>query len=117
MLILYIEDEPNDATLLDRYIRVTPHKLHIVTNMQDAKAHMTQTPDLLLVDVLIGQARQGYNFVRELRNQGYNQPIVAVTGLSTPYDIEQCFASGFNEVLTKPYTIDELADMINKYAQ
>ncbi len=117
MDILYIEDEPNDAKLVDRYIRVTPHQVRIVDNMKDAHAELKSTPDLIMVDVMIGQTRQGYDFVRELRSQGYTQPIVAVTGLSTPYDIQQCLESGFDEVLTKPYTINQLADLISKYAQ
>jgi CheY-like chemotaxis protein len=117
--ILYIEDEPTDAQLVDRYIQSTSHDLVIVNNTQAAKAALEEeenVPDLLMVDVLIGHSREGYNFVRELRSKGYAQPIVAVTGLTTPYDLEQCHQSGFNEVLGKPYTIQQLAEMIERHA-
>jgi len=117
--ILYIEDEPTDAQLVDRYVQSTAHDLVIVNNTQAARAALEldeNKPDLLMVDVLIGHSREGFTFVRELRAQGYEQPIVAVTGLTTPYDLEQCKQSGFNEVLGKPYTIQQLAAMIERHA-
>jgi CheY-like chemotaxis protein len=116
---LYIEDEPTDAQLVDRYVQSTAHDLVIVNDTQAARAALElaeSKPDLLMVDVLIGHSREGFMFVRELRAQGYAQPIVAVTGLTTAYDLEQCKASGFNEVLGKPYTIQQLADMIERHA-
>jgi CheY-like chemotaxis protein len=115
MKILYIEDEPADANLVERYIQLTPHKLVLASNLVDARAAMTTPPDLILVDVLLGRARDGYSFVKEMRGQGYEHPIIAVTGLSTPYDIEQCYESGVNEVLTKPYAINQLIELLNKY--
>lgn len=119
MRILYVEDEPTDAQLVDRYIRSTAHDLVIVKNTQDARVALQaeeDIPDLLMVDVLIGHSREGFTFVRELRDQGYVQPIVAVTGLTTAYDLEQCQQSGFSEVLGKPYTIQQLAEMIERHA-
>ena len=116
MEILYIEDEPNDANLVALYVKSTQHNLHLAANTREAKAALQQSPDLILVDVVLGQAREGYQFARELREQGYNRPMVAVTGLSTPKDQEDCRDSGFDEVLTKPFTISQLANVINKYA-
>src|SRR5205823_402116 len=112
---LYVEDEPNDAQLVDRYIRVTNHKLKIVNNISDAEASMNTSPDLIMVDVVLGTSREGYTFVRQLRQNGYEQPIIAVTGLTLPDDIERCFESGCTEVLSKPYTIDQLDNLLKKY--
>ena len=116
MRILYLEDEPADARLVERYLQLTPHRLTRVNNIPDAQTALSAPPDLLLVDVLIGSSRDGYRFVQELRRQGCSIPIIAVTALTTPYDLEQCRLAGFDEVLAKPYAINQLVDLIHKYA-
>jgi DNA-binding response OmpR family regulator len=115
MRILYVEDEPSDAQLVERYVQLTAHQLVVASNVQDAQAAMKDTPDLLLVDVLLGDTRAGYGLVREWRRQGYARPIIAVTALATPYDIDQCYEAGFDEVLAKPYAINQLVDILDKY--
>jgi CheY-like chemotaxis protein len=115
MLILYVEDDLTHARLVERYIKMTQHQVRIATNINDAMTEMESLPGLVMVDLLLGASRDGYNFVRELRDQGYDQPIVAVTGLTMPTEIERCYEVGVNEILAKPYTIDQLADIINRY--
>ena len=74
MRILYIEDEPADAQLVERYVKLTPHQLVLVNNIDDAQAALAIPPDLILVDVLLAGSRSGFTFVKELRRQGYAQP-------------------------------------------
>ena len=114
MRILYVEDEPSDAQLVERYVKLTPNQHVLVNDVSQAEAALENTPDLILVDVLINKTRDGFRFVKELRSQGYTQPIVAVTGLALAADIEQCYAAGCTEVLTKPYAINQLADLFTK---
>ncbi len=116
MRILYVEDEPLDSQLVERYIALTPHELVVVRTAEDAMANLDEPPDLILVDMLLNKTREGYDLVSELRGEGYNQPIIAVTGLALPPDIERCYQVGVTEVLTKPYSVNQLADMLNRYA-
>ncbi len=115
MHILYIEDEPADAQLVERYIKLTPHQLTLANNIKEAKAAIKEVPDLILVDILLERARDGYEFVKELRAQGYTHPIIAVTGLALPQDLERARQVGIDEVLAKPYAIQQLVDLLNKY--
>lgn len=115
MNILYVEDEPQDAQLVERYMRLTPHQVTVVSTVQEAQAALEPTPDLILADVLLGNTRAGYKFVRDLRSGGYTQPIIAITGLATPYDLQACYEAGFTDVLTKPYSIQQFADLLRKY--
>jgi CheY-like chemotaxis protein len=116
MNILYIEDEPNDAQLVALYVNTTPHHLTIAANTQEARKAFADNPDLILVDVLLGAARDGYKLVRELHDQGCTRPIIAITALTTPRDVEECQAVGFDFVLHKPFTIEQLAAVIGRYA-
>jgi two-component system, sensor histidine kinase len=114
--ILYIEDEPADAQLVERYIEVTTHEIVVVSSIPDARSALDNPVDLILVDVLLNKSRSGYDFVRELRTQGLTQPIIAITGLAFEADIQRCYTVGCNEVLTKPYAIKQLAELLDKYS-
>jgi len=115
MYILYVEDEPNDANLMERFFNYTPHKLEIIPDISKALEASEKEPDLVLVDMIIQHTRQGYDFVRSLRKKGYQRPIIAVTGLAMPGDLEACYQAGCTEVLNKPYMIHELSAMLDKY--
>jgi CheY-like chemotaxis protein len=116
MRILYIEDEPLDSQLVERYVAITPHELVVVRTAEEARAALDVSPDLFLVDILLNKTRQGYDFISELRDAGYDQPIIAITGLALPPDIERCYEVGVTDILTKPYTVTQLADLLNRYA-
>ncbi|HRE48043.1 MAG TPA: response regulator [Aggregatilineales bacterium] len=116
MNILYLEDEPNDAALVERFVRSTPHHLTLVTTVDEAIATFTPEYDLVLVDVRIGQGRTGHEFVEMLREQGIARPIIAVTALTLPDDMERCYQAGCNAILSKPFRIDQLAALIDAHA-
>lgn len=116
MRILYVEDEQNDLNLVSRFLQGSRHQLVTAPSLSDARKAMHQQPELVLVDVLLDQSRDGFAFVQELRKTGFAGPIIAVTGLSLPTDTEMCFQVGCNEVLHKPYDINELASLIERYA-
>jgi CheY-like chemotaxis protein len=115
MHILYIEDEPNDAALVERFVRSTPHRLTIAPTLQAAYHAIQHAPDIVLVDILLGQTRQGFSFINEMRQSGFTKPIIVITGLTMPEDIEACYTCGCNDVLTKPYVITDLARVLTNY--
>lgn len=115
MRILYLEDEPADAKLVERYAQLSHHQTVIVNSVEQARNKLGDPPDLILVDILLNKQRGGYEFASELRAQGFEQPIIAVTGLALPLDIEKCYQAGFTDVLTKPYTVQQLADVFKRY--
>jgi CheY-like chemotaxis protein len=115
MRILYLEDEPNDAMLVELYVKTTSHDLVVSRTIDEARQALDEPPGLIMIDVVLHDIHNGYEFARELRSQGYDQPMIAVTGLATPHDIEDCENAGFNGVLHKPFTINQLVDVINHY--
>jgi len=115
MRILYLEDEGPDAELVERYVQITPHQIDIAKTIQEATLMLEKSPDLILVDIFLNHSRDGYEFVSKLRSQGYDRPIVAVTGMALPSDVEQCYQAGVNDILKKPYSVTELVAMLNQY--
>jgi len=113
--ILYLEDNRQEAALVKRYMQTTPHDLVLATTLDEARTAATGAPELVMVDLVLGHTRDGYTFIRELRDQGYEQAIIAVTGLTAPRDLQEIQTVGANDVLVKPFTINQLADVIHQY--
>jgi CheY-like chemotaxis protein len=114
MKILYLEDNAQDAIFVKRYLDVTEHELELVSSIKEAESRCDSSVDLFLMDVMINNERSGLDFMKKLRQAGFNQPTVAVTALSSSSDIESCRRAGFNAVLVKPYTIQHLAEIIDE---
>jgi two-component system, NarL family, capsular synthesis sensor histidine kinase RcsC len=117
MNILYVEDEPSDAELVKLYIRSTPHSLVLANTSREARAAFSPALDLILVDVILEHGREGYTIAHELRERGYSGPLIAVTGLATAQDQLECRRAGFSDILHKPYTIHQLAEVIALYGK
>lgn len=117
MRILYIEDDPNDANLVTRYMQAAHHELVLIGDANEARTLDVQQFDLIMVDVVLHHTRDGYKLAQELREHGYQHPVIAVTGLSLPKEIEACYDAGFSFVLTKPFEIPQLAKVIETYGK
>jgi signal transduction histidine kinase/CheY-like chemotaxis protein len=61
----------------------------------------------------------GYEATRRVRQEekttGKHLPIVAMTAGAMKGDPEKCFAAGMDDYLSKPYTLDQLREMIGKW--
>ena len=116
MNILYVEDEPMDAELVQNYLKITKHRLIVTASLDEASQALDDNIDLVLIDIMLQDAKSGYGFVEGLRGQGFDKPVIAITGLAMARDIERCYQVGITDVLTKPYAIKELVAMFSKYA-
>ena len=117
MNIVYVEDNLDDARLVKLYVESTEHSIVVATQKQEAKEALSQDPDLVLMDIVLWYTREGHEFARALRQRGYTQPIIAVTGLATRWDQDECRRAGFTEMLIKPFTISQLANLIDRYSK
>jgi len=115
MKVLYLEDDPNDTHLVDLYVSASKHKLIPAQTVEQAWDAIGEQPELILADVILGATRAGVDFARLLRGRGNQTPLVAVTALATAADIQECRSAGFDDVLTKPFTITQLAQTISRY--
>lgn len=115
MNILYIEDEPNDVTLVKLFVQSTEHNLLVATTADQARCAFSNNPDLILIDVLLGHTRAGLSLAREIRQTDSRTPLIAVTSLSTSEDLAECQRAGFTNILQKPFTINQLEDVIVRY--
>ena len=114
MNIIYIEDDAQDRTLVERYLNTTSHHLIAATRLEDLELDDI-SPDLILMDILIDGKLLGLDYAAALRSNGINCPIIAVTALTLPHQMASYKAAGFNAVIEKPFEIVNLAKTIVRY--
>jgi CheY-like chemotaxis protein len=115
--ILYLEDSDLDVRLVQQYMNTVDHQFTPVGTIDEALQYFQdQQPDVFLVDIVIGQ-EMAYELVSQVKTQKLSKHIVAVTAKALPVDQRRCFDVGCDHVLAKPFTIDDLEQMLDQLAQ
>jgi two-component system cell cycle response regulator DivK len=70
--------------------------------------------DLILMDIQLPDIN-GNSVTSQIRKIDKNIPIIAQTAGRTPQDIDTAFDAGSSEVLTKPFSMEKLIDVLKKY--
>jgi DNA-binding response OmpR family regulator len=115
MKVLYLEDEQAHVHLVELYTKSNNYDLLHANNVAQAQEYLLASPDMILVDAIIRDTRQGLEFVQYARSQGVRVPIIVVTALSGTQDHQACQRAGADAVLVKPITIDHLEDLFDFY--
>lgn len=107
--ILVAEDDRNTNRLICAVMRKMGHEPIAARDDQEALDLMdTDHPDLLVTDLMMPRL-DGTELVRELRDAGYDLPILMLTAKSAQADINDGFVVGADDYLTKPADLRELA--------
>jgi two-component system OmpR family response regulator len=113
---LIVEDEEALADVLARFLSARDIQAQTMDKGGPAPQWIRdQKPDLVLLDLMLPD-RDGYSVCEEVKlDRATNlTPIVMVTGRTSREDRTRGFAVGANAYLTKPFTIDELDDAIDR---
>ena len=110
--ILYVEDNPDNMTLVKRALEARGYEFlwaqNGVSGIQMAELHQ---PALILLDINLPDI-DGYEVARRLRNSGKSSlvyvPLIAVTANALRGDAEKALAAGCDVYMSKPINIREL---------
>jgi len=113
--VLIVEDSPTNQMLIDLLLK----KLGLVTDLAENGLQAVQKTavrryDVILMDILM-PVMNGYEAARQIRINGIDTPIIALTACAMKGDDEKCFAAGCNEYLSKPADRKKLVDTLAKY--
>lgn len=103
--VLIAEDSASDRMLLQSLLRRQGHEVIAVENGRLAvEAFVTQSPDLVLLDVMMPEM-DGIEAARAMRALAGNNliPIIFLTSLSKAHDLAACLEAGGDDFLSKPY--------------
>lgn len=110
--VLYIEDNPDNMTLVQRAIEAIGLTFVGAENgTRGLEIAFSDKPDLILLDINLPDI-DGYEVARRLRNSGRAElkyvPIVAVTANALRGDAEKALEAGCDVYMSKPINIREL---------
>jgi PAS domain S-box-containing protein len=121
MHILLVEDNPLNQKLATALLKKWGHHFDIANNGLEAlEWHAKETYDLILMDLQM-PIMGGYETTNIIRNREKNQlvkksTIVAMTANAQEGDREQCIAHQMDDYLSKPFKINDLNEILKKYA-
>jgi len=110
--ILYIEDNPDNTTLVRRALEARGYKLlHAATGAKGVSIAESETVSLILLDINLPDI-DGYEVARRLRASSKRElssvPIIAVTANALKGDAQKALEAGCDVYMSKPINIREL---------
>jgi two-component system, cell cycle response regulator DivK len=116
-VILYIEDNVDNRTLIRRILTAEGYVLKEAANAGEALATLNlMHPDLILMDINMPDV-DGYTLTAQIRAMsGFESvPIVALTANVMRGDRERSLEAGCDGYIQKPIDIDILPQQIERY--
>jgi two-component system, cell cycle response regulator DivK len=116
-VILYIEDNLDNRTLIRRILSVEGYEVKEAGNAAEALETLkTLRPDLILMDINMPDV-DGYTLTAQIRSiSGFESvPIVALTANVMRGDRERSIEAGCDGYIQKPIDIDLLPQQVERY--
>jgi len=108
VLIGIIEDEEDLLELLEFNLKQEGYDVVGFLNTKKVKDFIIEEmPDLLIVDRNLPKV-EGVNFVKELKNEGFDIPVIFLTAKNSEEEILKGFEAGADDYITKPFSMAEL---------
>lgn len=120
--ILVAEDEPVNQLVIGKLLGMAGYSYDIAENGQVAvDLFQKKTFDIALFDVQmpVMDGLEAISIIRsyEKVNDIPRTPIIAVTALAMYGDKERILEAQFDDYIAKPYSINDIAEMIDKYTK
>jgi two-component system, OmpR family, phosphate regulon response regulator PhoB len=116
-MILLVEDDPDQAALAELRLTMAGYQVRTVGRAKALSHHLREDarPDLLLLDVMLPDGN-GFDILAHLRNRPEfaTLPIVLLTVKAELGDIRKGLALGADGYITKPYSKNQLAEVIGR---
>jgi two-component system cell cycle response regulator DivK len=115
--ILYIEDNPDNRSLIRRVLESEGYRVIEASNAGAALSVLEQgSPDLILMDINMPDM-DGYTLTAKIRSMPAftHVPIVAVTANVMRGDREKSLKAGCDGYIQKPIDIDNLPYQIERF--
>ena len=110
--VLYIEDNPDNMTLVKRALEARGYRLlQAMNGLDGVSIAEREEVDLILLDINLPDI-DGYEVARRIRSSGKTKlvyiPIIAITANALKGDAEKALGAGCDVYMSKPINIREL---------
>ena len=121
MKILLIEDNLLNQKVVLFNLRKLNYEITAIVNGREALEELKiNRYDLILMDIMLPEMN-GLEISRQYRifekEAGFENevPIIALTANTYDNDRDKCISAGMNEYLAKPFTAQQLIDVMSKF--
>lgn len=114
--VLIIEDNEDNRGIIRQQLEFLGYEVvEASTDAEGLRQVKKDTPDIVVVDVMLAGA-DGRDVARKIRRDPHTQdiPILAATVLFQREDLQSCLDAGCNDVLSKPFTLQQLKEKLDK---
>ena len=117
MKIAIIDDQSEIRYSVSKILKRVGHDTLLLSGLEFdiIKQIKDNDIDLLVVDVMLSEDFSGIDLVKNLIRQGIKLPVILMTAYTTPTNMIEASKIGIKDILQKPFTPDELKEMIKKY--
>jgi len=106
--VLYVEDEPFLARIVQESLESREFSVRLVTDGAAAlKAFEEYRPQICVLDVML-PVKDGFTLATEIKKKDPGMPVIFLTAKVQTEDLLKGFASGGNDYLRKPFSMEEL---------
>lgn len=113
--ILIVEDNPVNQLIVQKLLKAFGVAFESVNNGQECLEYFeTKTANLILMDCQM-PVMDGYTATENLRKQGYQLPIIALTANAQESDKQACIHAGMDDFLSKPFKKDALVELLERH--
>lgn len=116
--VLLIEDDPVQVEIIRRNLQKEGYKILVAKRGLDGiELARREKPSLILLDMIL-PGMHGLEVAIKLMEmpETKNIPVVALTGMTLPKFVEECYRVGVKDYLKKPCEPSQLLRTVEKYA-
>jgi len=115
--ILLIEDDIINANVIQRFLKKEFKVDFAFTGAKGIELAKTKEYVLVLLDINLGRGITGLEVLNQIKQleKFTNIPIIASTAYTMKGDREKLLEAGFDDYISKPYTMDEILVKIKEH--
>jgi len=113
--VLVVDDIKMNQIIIQQMLRKHEIEPVIASNgVEGLELASNNDYDIVFMDCRM-PVMDGFEATEKLRKKGYSKSIVALTAGTTLEERERCIQCGMDDILSKPYTANDLKEMLKKW--
>ena len=115
-LILVAEDEDSNYELVKIVLAKRYRLLRATNGIEAVTLCEDEHPDLILMDIRMPDMN-GLDATRIIKEVNHDIPIIALSAYAFDENIREARAAGCDDFMAKPFRVEDLLDVVNKYVK